>query len=118
MSNIIKINDNDYEVKKLTPNGIATIANILGRLSVDGRKYLSQNGSKNSTDSFMWGVLAVVTGNDLINFASALIAAPIAFVEENFDLGWIMEAFKIQMELSNINGILTNFTSSYSPNQE
>lgn len=114
MTNTVVINEKDYTVGKMTPKNIATIANILGRLSVDGRKYLVASNQKNQ-DSVIWGILAVVTGDDLVNFAAALIGSPKEFAEDNFDIGWLIEAIKIQMELSNINTLLTNFTSASIP---
>lgn len=113
---VIQINGSDYQLKKMSPVAIASIANILGRLSVDGRKYLTTSGLKNS-DSFVWGVLAVVTGEDLIKFASALTGAPVEYVTENFDVSWVIAAVEGQMELSNINSLLKNFTSGSSQNQ-
>ena len=113
---VIQINGENFQLKKMSPAAIATIANILGRLSVDGRKYLTTNGLKN-TDSFVWGILAVVSGDDLIKFASALTGAPIDYVTENFDVGWVIQAVEGQIELSNINALLRNFTSGSSPSQ-
>lgn len=111
MSNVIVINEKDYTVMKMSPKNIAVIANILGKLSVEGRKFLTSGGLKNQ-DSVIWGILAVVSGDDLVNFAAALIGAPKEFTEENFDIGWLIEAIKIQMEFSHINTLLTNFTSA------
>lgn len=115
----ITIDENKYELKKMTPNAVATIANILGRLSVDGRKYLTASiGGKNAQDSFMWGVLAVVTGEDLIKFIAALTGFSPEFINENFNLAWVFEAVTVQMQQSGIGAVMTNFMSSYSPNQE
>lgn len=114
----IDVNGMKIELKKMTPNAIAVVANILGRLSVDGRKYVTQNAGSKNQDAFLWGVLAVVSGDDLVKFASAITGQTIEFVNENFDIGWVIEATMAQMELSKIRSVLTNFTSSYSPTQE
>lgn len=116
MNNEITIGDAKYLLKKMQPQQIATVANILGRLSVDGRKYLTTSGIKNA-DNFMWGILAVVTGDDLVKFASAIIGAPTDYVTENFDVAWVIAAIQKQMELSNINALLANFTQTSSPDQ-
>lgn len=112
---IIKLNNTDFEIKKMNPHQIATIANILGKLSVDGKKTLKNLNVPN--EQFFWGILAVVTGDDLINFSAAIWGCDKKFAEDNFDVSALLEAVSIQMQLSNINGLISNFTSSSSPIQ-
>lgn len=116
MEKTITVNDSQLALKKMSANNVATIANILGRLSVEGRKAVKSMGG--GTDQFIWGVLATVSGEDLVKFAAALIGSDLKFAEDNFDIGWVVEAVMAQMELSNINALLTNFTSGSFPKAE
>lgn len=109
----IKINDLSYELKKMNPHQIATVANILGKLNVDGKKMLKTLGSPN--EQFFWGIMAAVTGNDLIKFTAAIWGCDEKFAETNFDIAALIESIKIQMEMSKINGLITNFTLGSSP---
>lgn len=117
MQKVITINETEHNIKKLSAHQVATIANILGKLSVEGRKAVKSLGG-GSNEQFIWGVLASVSGEDLIRFAAALIGSDTKFAEENFDIGWVVEAVMVQMELSNINSLLTNFTSGSFPTRE
>lgn len=99
-----------HELSKLRARQVATISNIFGEMLIAGDKKLKD--FKVSGDlNFIVGVLAALDERSLIKLAAALIGKDEKFAEDNFDLVWVTEALGKQLKLSNLRGVLINFTS-------
>jgi hypothetical protein len=106
----ITIEGTRYELTKMRARQVATISNIFGEMLIAGDKKLKD--FKVSGDiNFIVGVLAALDERSLIRLGAALIGKDEKFVEDNFDLVWVTEALGKQLKISNLRGVLINFTS-------
>lgn len=110
MSNTVEVNGTQFELKPMKAAQIAALSNIIGRLTLDGRKLLKDIGPGGDATDFIWGLLAAVTEKELVKLAALVIGSDETFAAENFDLVWVTEALATQIEISNIGKIITNFT--------
>ena len=104
----VQINGQDFEIKPMRANEIAAVAQIVGRLSLDGRKLLRQAGT--DPGDVIWALLAAVTGDELVKLAAVVVGCDAKFAADNFDLVWVTEALALQMNNINLGAILKNFT--------
>ena len=86
----ITIEGTRYELTKMRARQVATISNIFGEMLIAGDKKLKD---------------FKVSGD--INFIVGVLAA----LDDNFDLVWVTEALGKQLKISNLRGVLINFTS-------
>ncbi len=108
MSTVL-INNTDYEVLPLKPKQLATLANIVGKITRDAQKELKASGGGSGMD-FIFALLAVLNEDELVKLAALLIGSDEAFAKEYFALDWVTEALAVQLEQSNISAVIKNFT--------
>lgn len=105
----VQINGTEFEIKPMRAKEIATISNIVGKLSLDGRKLLRAAGTDPS--DVLWALLAAVNGDELVKLAAVVVGCDEKFAAENFDLVWVTDALVKQMSNINLGAILRNFSA-------
>lgn len=105
----IMIGEERVELKKMNAAQVAKFANIIGESLISSNKKLKELKASDNTGLAL-GILASIDERALVRLGSCLTGKDEAFVAEQFDLAWVMEALMKQLMLSNIRGILRNFT--------
>ena len=106
---MIKVNETEFEVKKLDANGMAKFANIIGKTTLEGRKVL--RAANTDANDMLWAILSGISGDSLAELGSLLLGCDKKFASENFDLNWVLEALEEQMKLIDLQAILKRFLS-------
>lgn len=117
MEYVLNVNGNSMPIKRMGASGVAQFANVLGRLTLDGRKILKESKIGDGGGDFIWSVLAAVSEDGLIKLSMALTGFPEDFVKENFALDWVSDALVFQFESSNLKSVVANFTRLASQTQ-
>lgn len=108
--NYVTVNGADYEVKPLHAKKVARIANLFATSMIKGNKKLKEMKAPDTTNIAL-GVLASLDENDLVKLASVLIDVDEKFADDNFDLLWVTDALGKQIAISNLKGVVENFTA-------
>ena len=110
MSNKVIIAGEEYEVGSLNAKKVAAISNLIGGLIIRGKLQLNDLKAAANTNLAL-GILAALQEEDLVKFSAILVNCEPEFARENFDLIWVTEALKIQMEETDLQAVITNFTA-------
>lgn len=110
MNKQLTVGNQTFEITPMRAASIAKFANVLGTLTIGGRKTLRELKVEDGND-FMWAVLAAVDEKALLTLGVALTGWTYDFVKENFALDWLVEALMYQFEATNLRGVIANFTS-------
>lgn len=106
----VMVGDERIEIKKLSASKVAVVSNIFAELLINGNKKLREYKAADNM-AFIVGVLAALDEKNLVRLAACLIERDVEFARENFELGWVLEALGIQVQVSNLRAVITNFTS-------
>lgn len=109
----VMINGKRCELKKMNARQVAKLSNVFGRALMAGAlemKKLRDAGQSGGESTVIMSILAGLDDKMLIKFASALVDLDEKVVEDNFDIAWVLEALMKQIQISDINGIIRNFT--------
>lgn len=117
MSNKVMIAEQEYEVGPLNARKVAAISNLIGSLIVRGRVQLKDLKAAADTNLAL-GILAALQEDDLIKFSALLVNCDPEFAKENFDLIWVTDALRIQMEQTDFQAVIANFTALLSQLQQ
>lgn len=112
----IVVDEVEYEIIPVRAGGIAAIANIIGRLTLDGRKVLKELKTNESGD-FIFAILAALNEDSLLKLGQVLTGFSREFVEEKFALDWLTDALVFQFEHTNLRGVIANFSRLVSQTQ-
>lgn len=112
-TSVLQIGGKEFNISKISPKQLVGIAKFFASMTTQGKKKL-KDMKLDDTTSILWGVLDVITEDELINFASLLIGCDKEFARENFDLEWMSEAFAILAEKTNVAKVIENFTRAFS----
>lgn len=110
----IEVGGEQIEIKKLSAYKVASVSNILAEWLLKGNRKLNEFKYGSNNMAFVVGMLAALDEESLVRFASTLIERDVEFVKEHFDLAWVLNALAIQMQVSNLRAVITNFTYALS----
>lgn len=111
--NVVIIDGEEHRIKKMNARQIARLSNVLGKAMIAGTLEMQalRNAKNLNQSALLMSIMAALDEKMLIAFAAALVDLDEKVVEEKFDLNWVIDAFGKQLIVSDINGIIRNFTS-------
>lgn len=105
---VLTIGGKTFEITAMRAAQITRFANILGRVTMGGRKVLRD--AAGDPGDFIWAVLAAIDEKSLVDLAALLIGSDTEFAKDNFSLNWVVEALMIQIRVSEIGATIRNFS--------
>lgn len=107
----VEIGGVECEVKNINADVVASVANMLGELNLEGRKKLQALGLPSDSGDVIYGAMAVLTSGHLIRLAALLVNKDEEFVRKHFDLVWFTKAIEVALRNSNMMAVLKNLQS-------
>ena len=109
-TNTVFVNGEEFIITPLNATKTAFIANLFGRLLISGKLQLKQFKGLDPSDLPI-AILSAVTSDMLIELAAVLINSDEEFARDNFDIVWVTDALRIQVENGGLDKVIRNFTS-------
>ena len=108
----ITIKGTKFEISPLDAKKTIFIANTFGKLLISGKVKLNEFKGLTGGD-LPFAILATLDETTLVSLAATLIGSDEKFAEENFELGWVTEALLVQVQVSDLDAVIRNFTALF-----